>query len=138
MSIHLSDHHLTPTPTLPQTLTILTWGIVLLNGPTSMGWFAFHPLLQSLSLALFTYGEFSTVYHRKPTTDIPLLPGILTLQPTSQPKTKAAGLSRHQIVMLLLGLPCIALGTLAVMFNKWLNGKPHFMSWHGVRSPCRP
>ncbi|KIK06636.1 hypothetical protein K443DRAFT_89334 [Laccaria amethystina LaAM-08-1] len=95
------------------TLAILTWVIVLSNDPRALGWFALHPLLQTLAISLFTYG-------------------ILTLQPTSQPKTKAAGLYRHQVAILLFGLPSILLGTLAVSYNKWLGGARHFSTWHGT------
>ncbi|KAG2020541.1 hypothetical protein CC2G_005870 [Coprinopsis cinerea AmutBmut pab1-1] len=35
-------------------LAAITWFIVLTNNPTSLGWFALHPLLQTLSLVLFT------------------------------------------------------------------------------------
>lgn len=58
--------------------------------------------------------------------------GILTLQPTAQPKTKNAGLVRHQIAILILGFPSILLGTLAVLCNKWLKSADHFTTWHGV------
>ncbi|KAJ7702370.1 hypothetical protein B0H17DRAFT_143101 [Mycena rosella] len=90
----------------------ITWVIVLVNSPLNWGWFAFHPLLQSLAMFLFTYG-------------------ILTLQPTSQPKTKAAGLARHQYAILLAGFPAIFLGTSAVWYNKFAEGASHFKSWHG-------
>jgi cytochrome b-561 domain-containing protein 2 len=60
--------------------------------------------------------------------------GILTLQPTSQPKTKAAGLARHQAAIFLVGFPSILLGTSAVAYNKWINNKEHMTTWHGV---CR-
>ncbi|KAK7023900.1 cytochrome b561 domain-containing protein [Favolaschia claudopus] len=93
--------------------TIVTWVIVLVNNPVAnnWGWFAFHPPLQSLSLALLIYG-------------------ILTLQPTSQPKTKAAGLVRHQYAILLMAFPIMFLGTFAVMLNKYLHGAVHFKTWH--------
>jgi cytochrome b-561 domain containing protein 2 len=58
--------------------------------------------------------------------------GIMTLQPTNQPKTKAAGLYRHQLAMLILALPIFTLGTLAVVMNKYVNAKSHFVTWHGV------
>jgi len=93
---------------------ITTWIVILSNDPKSLGWFPFHPLLQSLSLALFTYG-------------------ILTLQPTSQPQTKEAGLARHQVAML-LGFPAIASGTSFMIYNKHTHDAPHFTSWHGVHS----
>ncbi|KAJ7756841.1 hypothetical protein DFH07DRAFT_474668 [Mycena maculata] len=92
--------------------TAVTWVIVLVNNPLQAGWFALHPLLQSLSLVLLTYG-------------------ILTLQPTSQQKTKVAGLARHQYAILGVGFPTIFLGTLAVMYNKYVHGAVHFRSWHG-------
>ncbi|KAJ7261395.1 hypothetical protein B0H12DRAFT_1106619 [Mycena haematopus] len=68
----------------------VTWVIVLVNNPLDAGWFAFHPPLQSLSLALIVYG-------------------IMTLQPTSQPKTKAVGLARHQYAIFFAAFPIIFL-----------------------------
>lgn len=91
----------------------ITWFTVFTNNPTSMGWFSVHPLLQSLGIGCFTYG-------------------ILTLQPTAQPKTKAAGLRRHQRTMLAVGFPCIALGTLAIEIQKFIRGHDHFATWHGI------
>jgi len=91
----------------------LTWFIVLVNDPASLGWFPIHPMLQTLGLGCFTYG-------------------ILTLQPTAHPKTKAAGLQRHQRTMLALGVPCITLGTLAIEIQKFNRGHRHFVTWHGI------
>ncbi|KAK2467064.1 hypothetical protein APHAL10511_001322 [Amanita phalloides] len=90
-----------------------SWIIVMINDPLSFGWFAPHPLLQSAALVLFTYG-------------------IFTLQPTTQPRTKAAGLVRHQLATIITGVPVIVLGTLSIWYNKALNGKPHFVTWHGT------
>ncbi|KAJ7197213.1 hypothetical protein GGX14DRAFT_526243 [Mycena pura] len=95
--------------------TTVTWVVVLVNHPLTAGWFALHPILQSFSLLLLTYGN---------------APGILTLQPTSQPKTKAAGLVRHQYAIAFAAFPAIFAGTFAVMFNKYVHGAPHFVSWH--------
>ncbi|ETW85702.1 hypothetical protein HETIRDRAFT_448726 [Heterobasidion irregulare TC 32-1] len=92
--------------------TVVTWAMVLNNNPSALGWFAFHPTLQSLAIFFFTLG-------------------ILTLQPTSQPSTKAAGLQRHQIAML-LGVPTIILGALSIIWNKRIHEAPHFTTWHGV------
>jgi len=58
--------------------------------------------------------------------------GILTLQPTAQPKTKSAGLLRHQVAIFVFGLPSILFGTLAVSYNKWLKSAEHFTTWHGT------
>ncbi|KAI6116901.1 hypothetical protein EDD16DRAFT_1693168 [Pisolithus croceorrhizus] len=82
---------------------LVTWGIIFANDPMSLGWFTYHPILQSCAIACFTYG-------------------VLTLQPTSQPVTKAAGLQRHQIAMFGIGIPCILS----------LHSAPHFTSWHGT------
>ncbi|PPQ64007.1 hypothetical protein CVT24_009381 [Panaeolus cyanescens] len=93
-------------------LTVVSWAVILFNDPSSAGWFALHPPLQTLAVLLFTYG-------------------IITLQPTSQPKTKVAGLLRHQVAVFLLGFPSIVIGTSAISYNKWLRGADHFVTWHG-------
>jgi len=90
-----------------------TWVIILSNDPASLGWFKYHPLCQSLSIGSFTYG-------------------ILTLQPTSQPHTKAAGLQRHQIAMIYVGLPLILAGTGAILLQKFSHNASHFTTWHGT------
>ncbi|KAI0797840.1 hypothetical protein C8Q75DRAFT_801754 [Abortiporus biennis] len=92
----------------------VTWFIALWN---PAGLFTWHPLCQSLGIALISY-----VSHQ----------GVLTLQPTSQPRTKAAGLIRHQIAMIVLGYPILLIGTAAVSYNKYLGGRSHFTSWHGT------
>ena len=59
--------------------------------------------------------------------------GILTLQPTSQPATKAAGLNRHQLVIMLLGIPALAFGTASIVYKKWpYYSLDYTPSWHGV------
>ncbi|KAF7796882.1 hypothetical protein EIP86_008067 [Pleurotus ostreatoroseus] len=91
---------------------VTTWIVTFLSGSSYL-WFAWHPLLLSSSIALFTYG-------------------VLTLQPTSQAKTKVAGLVRHQLAMIVLGVPAALLGFLAVFFTKIAHDRPHFTSWHGL------
>ncbi|KAF8201585.1 hypothetical protein BJ912DRAFT_507713 [Pholiota molesta] len=91
----------------------VTWTMVLINSPGEVGWFALHPPLQTLAVLLFTFG-------------------ILTLQPTNQPKTKAAGLVRHQVAIFVFGFPSILVGTFAVSYNKWLRSADHFVTWHGT------
>jgi len=94
-------------------LLSVSWLVVLSNNPTSLGWFAFHPLLQTLGISCITYG-------------------ILTLQPTSAPETKKAGLQRHQLAILYVGFPSILLGALAISYNKYLHEASHFTTWHGT------
>ncbi|KAF8479208.1 hypothetical protein DFH94DRAFT_748426 [Russula ochroleuca] len=118
-SQHLSDEsrpgdRLTFYTALASALVLLlsTWSIILSSNPGGLSWFAFHPTLNSLAVLCFTYG-------------------ILTLQPTSQPITKAAGLQRHQIAML-TGLLSILLGTSAMLTYKASHGAPHFTTWHST------
>jgi len=94
-------------------LVVITWFAILSNNPASLGLFAFHPPLQTLAVSLFAYG-------------------ILTLQPTSQPHSKVAGLNRHQLIILGLGFPCISVGTLVIIWNKNVHDAPHFVTWHGT------
>jgi hypothetical protein len=89
---------------------VSTW-LITLNS-TAQSPFIFHPLLQSLGITFFAYG-------------------IITLQPTSQPHTKAAGLTRHQQAMI-SGLITIVLGATAIFYTKSINSKPHFTTWHGI------
>jgi len=92
---------------------ISTAVVIFSNDPKSLGWFAYHPPLQTLAVVFFTYG-------------------ILTLQPTSQPATKAAGLDRHQLAMLLLGFPALCLGTFSIIYKKWPYADDYIPSWHGT------
>lgn len=94
-------------------ILLLTWAIVFASNPFALGWFFYHPVLQTASLLAFTYG-------------------IVTLQPTAHADTKAAGLSRHQRAMLLLGFPAITFGVFAMWLNKTVHGAAHATTWHGV------
>ncbi|KAH9079210.1 hypothetical protein EDB83DRAFT_2513760 [Lactarius deliciosus] len=93
-------------------LVLTTWTVILSNDPINLSWFAFHPTFNTFAIACFTFG-------------------ILTLQPTSQPKTKAAGLWRHQIAMI-TGFVAIGLGSSAMWYNKESHGAPHITTWHGA------
>lgn len=94
-----------------------TWFLVLASDPLSKGAFAFHPPLQILAIAFFSYG-------------------ILTLQPTSlaQPEAKAKGFSRHQLLMFFFGFPCIACGTFAIWYahGHGTGHAHHAKTWHGT------
>lgn len=117
-----------------QVFLVSTWAITFANHPTSLGLFFFHPILQSLAIAAFTYGRFLMTFIPVWVSCRPFSAhtGILTLQPTSQARTKAAGLTRHQVVILALGVPAISVGTFAIYYRKSLHDHPHFTTWHGV------
>jgi len=93
-------------------LVLSTWTIILSNDPKNLGWFSFHPTLNTFAVACFTFG-------------------ILTLQPTSQPKTKEAGLGRHQIAMI-TGFLALILGSSAIWYNKQSHGADHITTWHSA------
>jgi len=96
-------------------MVIYTWILIFSNNPSSLKFFAVHPPFQVLAIAIFGVG-------------------IITLQPTtmSQPKAKARGFKRHQLFMLGAGLPIIAVGSLAIIYNKFARQSAHFTSWHGT------
>ena len=60
------------------------------------------------------------------------VPAIMTLQPTSQPRTKAAGLARHQLAILALAVPIMVFGYTAIFVTKNMTRRRHFTTWHGV------
>ncbi|KAI0317287.1 hypothetical protein OF83DRAFT_1121964 [Amylostereum chailletii] len=93
-------------------LLIVTWILILINHPGALSWFAFHPTFNTLAILVFALS-------------------ILQLQPTSQPKTKAVGLQRHQLGMI-IGLPLVLVGSSAIFYNKSVHGAPHFTTWHGT------
>ena len=105
--------------------------IVVFNDPKSLSFFALHAPLQGLALALLTWGKLSFITISNQT--IMASSGIMTLQPTSQPASKVAGLFRHQIWILYASFPLLIIGSLSVIYNKNINERPHFVSWHGVR-----
>ncbi|KLO17146.1 hypothetical protein SCHPADRAFT_183058 [Schizopora paradoxa] len=90
-----------------------TWLVIFTNDPSSLGLFAGHPPLQTLAITCFAVG-------------------IMTLQPTSQPRTKVLGLVRHQVIMLGLGFPAILTGTILIWANKTIHESAHFTTWHAT------
>lgn len=117
---------------------LLTWAIVFASNPFALGWFFYHPVLQTASLLAFTYGKTAWTFSEGNLRSSSLV-GIVTLQPTAHADTKAAGLSRHQRAMLLLGFPAITFGVFAMWLNKTVHGAAHVTTWHGVsRTIQRP
>nr|XP_019044517.1 hypothetical protein I302_06429 [Kwoniella bestiolae CBS 10118]OCF23447.1 hypothetical protein I302_06429 [Kwoniella bestiolae CBS 10118] len=77
-----------------------------------MGWFAVHPPMQTLAITAF-------------------LLGITPLQPPSpNSTTKQTRFKTHQSVMLGFALPLLAIGSSAMIYNKYIHGAKHFTTWH--------
>ncbi|OCF40525.1 hypothetical protein I317_05695 [Kwoniella heveanensis CBS 569] len=91
----------------------VTWYLVFSGDLGAMGWFAVHPPMQSLAITAF-------------------LLGITPLQPPT-PASKSTRTTRfksHQNLMLGLALPALAIGSSAMIYNKYLHGAKHFTTWH--------
>lgn len=116
-----------------QVLMGTAWSVILLNDPTSKGWFAFHPLLVTLALALATYGMSFRAQIIPVNRDSLSFghSGIMTLQPTKTAPSKAAGLERHTQAMAYSSVPLLLLGISAVWYNKELRAAEHFTTLHG-------
>lgn len=94
-------------------IAVATWIVMFSNEPLTRGWFFFHPTLETLSILALSYG-------------------VLTLQPTRNPETKAAALTRHQVAILFVAFPLIFLGTFTIWLNKTVHHSHHARSWHGL------
>ncbi|KAK8854949.1 hypothetical protein IAR55_003688 [Kwoniella newhampshirensis] len=90
----------------------LTWYLVFSGNVKEMGWFAVHPPMQSLAITAFLLGV------------TPLQP------PPSNSATRSSRFKSHQNLMLLLALPALAIGSAAMIYNKYLHGAQHFTTWH--------
>ncbi|WWC71712.1 uncharacterized protein I206_105670 [Kwoniella pini CBS 10737] len=90
-----------------------TWYLVFSGDLKAMGWFAVHPPMQSLAITA-------------------ILLGITPLQPPSTNSSiKQNRFKSHQSIMLGLALPILTIGSLAMVYNKYIHGSSHFTTWHG-------
>ncbi|WRT68236.1 uncharacterized protein IL334_005212 [Kwoniella shivajii] len=90
----------------------VSWFLVFSGDLKAMGWFAVHPPMQSLAITAF-------------------LLGITPLQPpASNSNIKSTRFKSHQTIMLGIALPVLAIGSAAMIYNKYLHGAKHFTSWH--------
>ena len=77
-----------------------------------MGWFAFHPPLQSIAILFF-------------------LLSITPLQPPpATSHVRQTRLQTHQTLFVALALPALAIGVSAMWWNKHVHGAQHFTTWH--------
>ncbi|XP_017580292.1 cytochrome b561 domain-containing protein 2 [Pygocentrus nattereri] len=78
--------------------------------------FSWHPFLMTLAFSFF------------------MTEAVLLFSPHSSPvaKLKHPTKARLHWILQCLSACCAAVGLGAIFYNKHLNGKPHFASWHGL------
>ncbi|VDC07143.1 unnamed protein product [Peniophora sp. CBMAI 1063] len=86
--------------------------LIALNNPFALSWFTWHAPSNTLSLLV-------------------LVLAVAQLQPTANPRTKAAGLSRHWLGAA-PAILLVVLGTAAMFTNKVIHDASHFTTWHGL------
>ncbi|XP_061908016.1 transmembrane reductase CYB561D2-like isoform X1 [Entelurus aequoreus] len=93
----------------------LTVFVAVLARPGT-SWFSWHPLLMTLAFSLF------------------MTEAILVFSPHGSPMRRFSHKVKVRVHWLLqcACLLCAVLGLAAILYNKHLQGKPHFTSWHGL------
>ncbi|XP_051549764.1 transmembrane reductase CYB561D2 [Myxocyprinus asiaticus] len=94
---------------------VFTGFITVLTKPgTSL--FSWHPFLMTLAFSFF------------------MTEAILLFNPYSSPvrKLKHKTKGRLHWILQCLCVSCATVGLITIFYNKSLNGKPHFTSWHGL------
>ncbi|KAG5835914.1 hypothetical protein ANANG_G00249050 [Anguilla anguilla] len=78
--------------------------------------FSWHPFLMTLAFSFF------------------MTEALLLFSPHSSPIQKFSHKSkaRYHWILQCLCVACAGLGLAAISYNKHLNGKPHFSTWHGL------
>ncbi|XP_054641119.1 transmembrane reductase CYB561D2 isoform X2 [Dunckerocampus dactyliophorus] len=94
---------------------VLTVFVTVLARPGT-SWFSWHPFLMTLAFSLF------------------MTQAILLFSPHGSPMKRFSHKVKGRVHWLLqcTCILCAALGLAAILYNKHLQGKPHFTSWHGL------
>nr|XP_057921465.1 transmembrane reductase CYB561D2 [Doryrhamphus excisus] len=94
---------------------VLTVFVAVLARPGT-SWFSWHPFLMTLAFSLF------------------MTQAILLFSPHGSPMRRFSHKVKGRVHWLLqcACILCAALGLAAILYNKHLQGKPHFTSWHGL------
>lgn len=95
---------------------LLLTGFVALVSRPGTSWFSWHPFLMTLAFGFL------------------MTEAILLFSPHGSPVRKYPHKTKGRVHWLLqvLCVCCAVLGLAAIFYNKQLNGKPHFTSWHGL------
>ncbi|XP_062401336.1 transmembrane reductase CYB561D2 isoform X1 [Sardina pilchardus] len=94
---------------------VFTVFVAVLSNPGS-SLFSWHPFLMTLAFSFF------------------MTEAVLLFSPHSSPVRKLSHKTKGRLhwVLQCLCVTCACLGFSAISYNKHLNGKPHFTSWHGL------
>ncbi|XP_034388852.1 cytochrome b561 domain-containing protein 2 isoform X2 [Cyclopterus lumpus] len=94
---------------------VFTVFIAVLSRPGT-SWFSWHPFLMTLAFSFF------------------MTEAILLFSPYGSPLKKFSHKTKGCVHWFLQVscVSCAVLGLAAIFYNKHLNGKPHFTSWHGL------
>ncbi|XP_039972476.1 cytochrome b561 domain-containing protein 2 [Xiphias gladius] len=89
--------------------------MALLSRPGT-SWFSWHPFCMTLAFSFF------------------MTEAILLFSPDGSPIKRFPHKTKGRVHWILqcLCVSCAVLGLVAIAYNKHLNGKPHFTSWHGL------
>lgn len=95
---------------------LLFTGFVALLSRPGTSWFSWHPFLMTLAFSFF------------------MTEAILLFSPNGSPIRKYSHKTKGRVHWLLqcVCVCCAALGLAVIVYNKHLNGKAHFTSWHGL------
>ncbi|CAK6973788.1 transmembrane reductase CYB561D2 [Scomber scombrus] len=94
---------------------VFTVFIAVLSRPGT-SWFSWHPFCMTMAFSFF------------------MTEAILLFSPHGSPIKKFSHKTKGRVHWMLqcLCVCCAVLGLAAISYNKHLNGKPHFNSWHGL------
>ncbi|KAF1391708.1 hypothetical protein PFLUV_G00044900 [Perca fluviatilis] len=94
---------------------VFTVFIAILSRPGT-SWFSWHPFFMTLAFSFF------------------MTEAILLFSPYGSPIKRFPHKTKGRVHWILqcLCVSCAVLGLTAISYNKHLNGKPHFTSWHGL------
>ncbi|XP_042363651.1 transmembrane reductase CYB561D2 [Plectropomus leopardus] len=94
---------------------VFTVIITALSRPGT-SWFSWHPFFMTLAFTFF------------------MTEAILLFSPHGSPIKRFSHKTKGRVHWILqcLCASCAVLGLAAISYNKHLNGKPHFTSWHGL------
>lgn len=97
-------------------ISVLLTGFVIYTAWPGSSLFSWHPTLMTLGFGFF------------------MLQAVLVFSPNSSllknVRDRRVKVTWHWVLNF-IGLICVVFGFISIFYNKVLNGKPHFTTWHG-------